>query len=406
MTRFQCIGSRCEDNCCHDWRVGVDHVTHDKLVMAAAATSSTDERKRLRRSLRTIPPKSRRHRPTYEIRLRDDGNCPMLEPDGMCHIQATFGASFLPDVCAVYPRRIQAIGERHELSGMMSCPEVTRELILRADAIEPEPLPERGVPRDLFTDGMDPRDIRPYWRMMLEVRAFLLALLRNPGYTLDERLFLVTWFTKRTATIFTRDAMTADVETVQRELALLGAPELRDEIARRFGALQTPSSVVLLLASELARHAGPGKAREGFRRLAEAVTRSLDRTDVWQEYQARKQRIVARAGARVEQFFRNFAFNYWQQRLPRESSDLLSHILRMLAEMAVLKLLVFAHPRLQAALGESDEVFGRALDEVAVEVFFRTARYIEHSQLMHELVGVLEQRQLKSIAGAVYLVRF
>jgi glutamine synthetase adenylyltransferase len=136
------------------------------------------------------------------------------------------------------------------------------------------------------------------------------------------------------------------------------------------------------------------------------VVRSLDRTDVWQEYQARKARVNERAGARVEQFFRNFAFNYWQQRLPRESPDLLSHILRMLAEMAVLKLLLFAHPRLQTALGDGEAAFRVALDEVAVEVFFRTARYIEHSQIMHELVNVLEARELKSIAGAVYLVRF
>src|SRR5215813_7582033 len=32
MTRFSCIGPACEDNCCHDWKVSVDHTTHEKLL--------------------------------------------------------------------------------------------------------------------------------------------------------------------------------------------------------------------------------------------------------------------------------------------------------------------------------------------------------------------------------------
>jgi lysine-N-methylase len=406
MTRFSCIGPACEDNCCHDWKVSVDHATHEKLLKAAALSSS-DEAKRLRRALRTTPPKSRRYLPTHEIRLRDDGNCPMLEADGMCHIHAAFGPSFLPDVCAVFPRRIQAIGDHHELSGMLACPEVARQLLNHADAIEASPIPDGALPRPLLSDGMDPRDIRPYWRMLLDVRSFLLSLLRDRKYTLEQQLFLMTWFTKRTQSLFVRAATAADVAAVQGELELLLKPDLRDEISRRFDTLETPNSIVLILASEISRWAGPSKSREAFRAIVESVIRSLDRTVVWDEYRARKARISARAPARVEQYFRNFSFNYWLHRLPSESPDLLSHLLRMLAEMAVLKFLFFAHPRVRAALDDpDDDAFGGVLDQVVVEVFFRTARYIEHSTMMHELTTVLAHRQLASIAGAVYLVKF
>ena len=39
---------------------------------------------------------------------------------------------------------------------------------------------------------MDPRDIRPYWRLLLRVRTFILGLLRRPGYTLEQRLFFMS----------------------------------------------------------------------------------------------------------------------------------------------------------------------------------------------------------------------
>ncbi|HIG18403.1 MAG TPA: aminotransferase class III-fold pyridoxal phosphate-dependent enzyme, partial [Candidatus Handelsmanbacteria bacterium] len=47
LTRFSCIGSECEDDCCHGWRVDIDEATYKK-VKAAMLLSSDEARRPLK----------------------------------------------------------------------------------------------------------------------------------------------------------------------------------------------------------------------------------------------------------------------------------------------------------------------------------------------------------------------
>lgn len=403
MARFACIGAECEDNCCHSWQVEVDRVTWDRLIAVTRLTSEV-ERKRLRRSTRVVARDG--HKRRY-ITLRPDGLCPMLDERGLCHIHGTFGEKLLPDVCAVFPRSTQQIGDEVELSGMPSCPEVARQLLLHDDAIEVVPLPPGKLPRKVRSGGMDPRDIRPYWRLMLEVRTFLLRLLTDEAHTLEQRLFFMTWFAKRTAPILNKKVMKADPEAVRAEMRLLDEPATRAEVAGRFDKLDPPSHLVLLLARELV--AAAPHARDRFRALVDEVfgsyvtmrdalsesPKAVSLERVWEAYRERRATLRARHGARLDQFLRNGAYNFWMQHLPLGSPDLEVHMLRMLAHQAVQKFLIVSHPRAEAAI-----------DQVAVEVFYKTARHIEHTPLLTNLEKALEARQLRSLAGAVFLIRF
>ncbi|HWE30014.1 MAG TPA: flagellin lysine-N-methylase, partial [Polyangia bacterium] len=365
MHRFRCIGPECEDNCCHGWTVEVDAPAHERMQKLTQLHSPA-ERRRYAAAVAHVELGGKKHaRRTTVFRLRGDGTCVMLEKSGLCHIQGTFGEKLLSDVCAIYPRRVQKVGEALELSGMVSCPEMSRQLLLHADATDEVPLDRAILPRPTATHGMDPRDIRPYWRLLVRVRTFILGLLRRPGYTLEQRLFFICWFAKRASPTLNKKVMKADVAAVLAEMKSLEGDATLAELARRYDGVAADSAIVLVLARELVRARNPKKQRRSFRELVDEVfaeyqsVRAYKKGDLespeaeshakrlWAEYRKRRARVVDRAAARVDQYVANIAHNYWMHRLPLEAPDLMVHMLRLLALLSVFKLLLFSHPSVQ-----------------------------------------------------------
>ena len=445
MERFGCIGPECEDHCCHTWRVDVDPNTHKRLMMMA--NTSPEDRKLFRRVIRKHverDPKTNKERTRYIIDMKADGYCPMLDEQGLCNIHKRYGEKYLSLVCTTFPRRLQRIDDRYELSAMLSCPEVTRQLLLHADAIDVVPFDRDSVARMRPSTKIDPADARPFMRRQHAAREVMWRLIRLPGYSIEQRLFFMTYFAKRTTPIMARSVLAGDIELVEREQAQLENPAVLDALQRRFNALQTPSTIVLLLIQELVSPRAKIGMRTSFRGLVEGVINSyaeledvvFPETDddelkinggvvdgFWGEYLRRKAVTEALAAARVDQYFTNYTFNYWFHRLPLESPDLMVHILRMLAQLAVFKFLLFSHPELVDAhvdyddsareAGDDEEAlstalaqFTEALDRVAVKVFYKTARFMDHGSILKNLEKALEKRELRSIAGAVYLIRF
>jgi lysine-N-methylase len=418
MQRFRCIGADCEDNCCHGWTVEIDARTHERM-QKLTQLHSPEERRRYAAAVTKVDLGGKGKFATV-FRLRADSTCVMLEPSGLCHIQGTFGEKLLSDVCTLYPRRIQKVGNTIELSGMASCPEMARQLLLHADATDEVTLDRAMLSRQVVTHGMDPRDIRPYWRLLVKVRTFMLGLLRRPGYTLEQRLFFMSWFAKRASPILNKDTRKADVAAVMAEMSALETDATLGEVARRYDAVEGGSAVVLLLARELVRARDPKKQRRSFRELVDAVfaeylsVRAYQPGDLespeaeshakrlWAEYRKRRARVLTKAKPRIDQYLANVAHNYWMHRLPLEAPDLMVYQLRLLTLLAIFKLLVFSHPSVQR---DGDD-FETRLDAVAVDVLYRTARYIEHSPLLTSLENALGSAHLRSLAGAVYLIGF
>src|SRR5262249_49678080 len=159
-----------------------------------------------------------------------------------------------------------------------------------------------------------------YWRLLVDVRTFMLRLLRRPGYTLEQRLFFLTWFAKRASPTLNKSAMKADVTAVKAEMNALESDATLDELARRYDAIAADSAIVLLLARELVRVRKTARTRRSFRELVDDVfaeyrsVRAHQAGDLespqaeshakrlWAEYRKRRARIVALAPERVEQY--------------------------------------------------------------------------------------------------------
>lgn len=429
--RFGCIGPACEDHCCYFWRVDIDKRTYDRMALATPFAPDAT-RERYRKAIRVHKPKKKREPERYSMKMRSDNACcPMLESDGLCHIHAVFGESYLSDTCALYPRKFQNLEGTTEVSAVASCPEASRQLLLHADATDEVPFDLKELGRQPPTHNMDLRDIRPYWRLMTRIRNFVIEeILRDESQSVRERLFAMIWFAKRTSSVLRKDNYDQDHSAVDREIAMLSDPKVRAEIGRRFGALETPSALVLLLARELVRPNVPkSSVRPKFGRLIEGVFKSYQDLDmlvslgdddstlskhiqsldgVQAEYRERRDRTLARAAERVDQYFKNFAIYYWYNRNVTEAPDLMTFLIRLLAQMACQRFLLFSHPKVVGALkGDVDEgTFQTALDEAAVDVFYNVGRFMEHGTLLTSLEKALAQRQLNSLAGAVYLLKF
>ncbi len=430
--RFGCIGPDCEDHCCYFWRVDIDKRTYDKMNIAMAFAPGAT-RDRYRKAIRVHKPKKKRDRERYTIKMSPEtGCCPMQEPTGLCHIQAVFGASYLSDTCALYPRKFVRLGDRMEVTAVASCPEVSRQLLLFDDATEEVPFDIASVGRRVPQQNMDLRDVRPYLRMMLECRDFVVKLLRDESQTVRQRLFHMIWFAKRTSAILRKDNFDQDVSAVEREMAMLSNPAVRREIGERFTSLETPSGLVIILARQLVHPELPATSiRPKFRKLIHGVFSSYDDLSrlvslseaewrksnhmrslegVFKEYATRRDMTLSRAQARVDQYLRNVAIYYWYNRNVVEAPDLMTFLLRLLTEMACQKFLLFSHPKVLAALNQGDamddEAFVKELDEAAVECFYNVGRFMEHGSLITSLERALDKRGLRSLAGAVYLLKF
>lgn len=443
MTRFHCIGPDCEDHCCYGWRVDINPDAYRKM-MIAAQFSAKEIAPKLHDSIKVIPGSKRKQTPTrYQIRHDADDACPLLDERHLCELHKHFGHTMLSDVCAIYPRKLKRVGDHLELTATPSCPELTRQLILHPDAADVLPLDLDTVERHKIQAGMDTRDVRPFYRATVEVRDLVVELMGDHSMSLEERLFLMLWFAKRTNDVLRKQTARGDLAPVQREMALLRDPKVKGEILRRFSTIEAPASVALMVVRSMVRPHKSRHARTNWNRLTTSIIDSYvrlreilptsddeaahdraadDRSDavmmtigeVWTEYRRRRDRLRERVGPRVDQFLNNYTIHNWVHRLPTESKDVLTYTLRYLALQAVQKFTLYSAPRLQQVLDEiealpreeGDAILTKALDEVTVDAFYQLSRHIEHGVLISWLVKMLKQAGLFSMAGGVYLIRF
>jgi len=443
MTRFGCIGPDCEDHCCYGWRVDIDANTYRKM-MVAAQFSAAEIAPMLHSAIKIIPGSKKKKTPTrYQIRHDENDACPMLDERGLCEIHKHFGHEMLSDVCAIFPRKLKRVGDHLEMTATPSCPELSRQLLLHADAVDVIPLDVEALDRPKLQTGMDTRDVRPFFRATVEVRDLVVELLRDEAVPLEDRLFLMLWFAKRTKEILKKQTLEPDLSQVRREMTLVRNPRAKDEILKRFGKIETPTSVALWVVRAMVRPHHTRHARTNWNRLSRSVTDSYVRLrtilptsedeaahdeaaedqseavmmtigEVWDEYRRRRDRVRARVGARMDQFLKNYTIHNWVHRLPTESKDVLTYTLRYLALQAVQKFVVYSAPSLQEALdaaeampqSEGDAHVQAVLDEVAVDAFYQLSRHIEHGALITWLVKMLKEAGLFSMAGGVYLIRF
>ncbi len=128
---FECIGSSCEENCCHGWRVTIDKQTFKKY-----RTIEIRELKEKMKVVVAIAESSTSADDHAYIKLDDKGACPFLDEKNMCEIQGKLGASYLSKTCQTYPRQYNRKNDDIMLYASLSCPEAARKALLDSNAMD------------------------------------------------------------------------------------------------------------------------------------------------------------------------------------------------------------------------------------------------------------------------------
>ena len=187
--KFHCLGADCEDTCCDGWSVNIDRGTYDKYQRSA-------ELRPVLNNLVLIEPEKASYEEYASIKMSET-HCPYLS-EGLCSIQNKYGEGSLANVCAIYPRIMNQVGDVLERNLDLSCPEAARVVLLDSGPMDLLDAADQigsfrmgtprvpGIPNASYNGRAYPH--------FLAVRSLIVAILRERTYPLWKRLVIIGHF--------------------------------------------------------------------------------------------------------------------------------------------------------------------------------------------------------------------
>lgn len=169
--RFRCIASRCTDNCCIGWEIGIDPAALADYQSQLGAFGD-----RLRAAIQPGDP------PFFA--LTKSGRCPFLNEENLCDIYRQLGESHLCAICDQHPRFHNWFGAEKESGLGLSCEEAARLILFSA--------PPRLLCRETLEAPDPDTELNPELLAGLRaVREAAFAILAEPSLPLAHRLALL-----------------------------------------------------------------------------------------------------------------------------------------------------------------------------------------------------------------------
>jgi hypothetical protein len=356
MTRFSCLAGDCEATCCAAGRVPAERDGHVRLKVL---TENDPALRALMDGVVELTPEG----PDYgQLRFTEAGRCTMLEASGLCGIHARFGPDALFDTCTTYPRYFNQLDDDVELFGSLSCPEIARLALLVDDGFEPEHLP-LGQPPRLFRNRF--RTDSPYFAPYRLVRDALLRLLQEPGYGLNEKLFVLLWASDKLRPVLHAGTGPVALPALQSALGALSEPQVLGALTTSFRGLSVDAVLARSVLVQVL--GGPDVAPMG---------------------------VSPQAAARVEVCLGRFVHNHLLTTPYMLYENLFEFARDLVLRVAMLRFLL--EQRLAGFAGTPAE-----LDQQIVAVTFAFVRRVEHSSILAQLRKVLDEQGMSSFAHAV-----
>lgn len=169
--RFRCIASRCTDNCCIGWEIGIDPAALADYQSQPGAFGD-----RLRAAIQPGDP------PFFA--LTKSGRCPFLNEENLCDIYRQLGENHLCSICDQHPRFHNWFGAEKESGLGLSCEEAARLILFSA--------PPRLLCRETLEAPDPDTELNPELLAGLRaVREAAFAILAEPSLPLAHRLALL-----------------------------------------------------------------------------------------------------------------------------------------------------------------------------------------------------------------------
>lgn len=183
--KFQCLGTACEENCCHGWLIGIEKATYRRYKQ----NQHPQLKPLFREAIKRLEDTHQSAVHYAEIRMNAEGVCPFLDEQRLCRIHKLMGAAALGSICRTYPRFAKSLGRQTELSLTLSCPEVARQVLLPQEpmqfSLEEMPEPEE-IGRRVLPEGEENMIIA-----LNDLRALMIGILQHRPLSIDARLMLL-----------------------------------------------------------------------------------------------------------------------------------------------------------------------------------------------------------------------
>ncbi|WP_075792886.1 flagellin lysine-N-methylase [Massilia putida] len=190
VTRFACIGSACEDNCCSGWLVTLDKKTFHAYRNSTHPELKPIFAKHVKRSRATDNDELHYGKITLDPASQ---SCPAMSC-GLCAVQKNLDESHLSNTCFTYPRQTRRFRGQHEQALNLSCPEAARQALLHADAFDfvedSITMRQADVIEGFAGFGLTTAAVN-------DVRIFCLQLMRTTDLALWQRLAILGVFCER-----------------------------------------------------------------------------------------------------------------------------------------------------------------------------------------------------------------
>ncbi|MBC8550267.1 MAG: flagellin lysine-N-methylase [Candidatus Brocadiales bacterium] len=427
MTIFCCIGSDCEDNCCKQWEIPVDE-THYKMLEKHMNATKADRDK----FHASIECNKNSENPEQYATLKHspDGKCSFLCNDGLCAVHKDYGELALFNSCTFYPRSINVIGNRYELSATLSCPEIARRCLLVNDATELVKLDLETLPRKIQKQNPPPLPVYDqYIRHINAVRYTVFKLLSFQQYSIYVCLFFSVYFANRISSFFYENTTNFFKEKLIEEMLRIENPTLLNELHKKYNEIVVSNTfsmaiiqsfLVLRIKDSLNNELDQMildclKTYNEVGDLADSVPGKPDITceRLWEAYEKRCSYWESAYRDRTDIYLRNYCRNKWIKDLYVHKPDLMTYFGMQLLQFCIIRFLFYSHPELNNIQKKwngttvEEDIATNTLDKIIVRVISLFAKHVEHnSKLVEDLQKILDELEIKSFASLMFLLKF
>ena len=240
VENFSCIGSECENNCCHTWRVSL--TKKDYVVWRNAARKDSKELELFHENV----PKAKQSSGNVYASLmldKDSGRCSFQKECGLCRVHEKFGQEALPSTCRTFPKTYYVDQVGVQVNASLGCPEYLRNVMAEESATD---VLEVSVPKSgasihkLSTVGS-----AWHWhRSLPEIGELGLSLLKTarPRATLAERLFVLVMMLDQIDELGNHPSSPLTLELFSQRVAPLLEESGRSKVIGEFRGLTVPKS--------------------------------------------------------------------------------------------------------------------------------------------------------------------
>ncbi|GFN32646.1 flagellin lysine-N-methylase [Paenibacillus xylaniclasticus] len=394
MRQFTCTGPECEDTCCAGWSILVDKNTYKSYQKVSEPTL----KQRLRQNVKRIEGSSSDL--NYAVmKLDGNGKCAFLSEDKLCSIQATLGESYLSPTCANYPRTINIVDDTIEQSARMSCPETARLALLNPNPMEFDIVDSdrkyKATNHQVRTTSIDTIE-NYFW----DIRIFVISLLQNRTYKLNDRMMILGLFCEKLDGIISSNKTALIPSLIE---------EFKGSIANNsFASIlkQTPQAHHIsmhLLSKMIELRSGKGQLAARYKVLLDEVIRGFELGSNDTEYILRRYKegleiVFAPILNEHEYIFENYIVNYVFESLFLYKKGLspFQNYIQLVSFLSIMKF----------------HIVGRGLErgtvspEDCVNIIQILCRSLEHNEgFLKQLVSFVEELKLNPLALMVILLK-